>query len=477
MPSTLLFIYSEEREKLAFFEKTIKGALKKNARILILFPTNARRERFSQKLKKPFSEEIGQHIILGLRSAILNPPDNLAAIIIDDEHHHGYYEQRHPRFDATKAAEIISQELGVQLIFSSPAPSLERYYKAEQGLYAFSQPSLPLKQEGTAITLIDIKNEAQTAISHSLKEKIALTLKEKQKVLLFLNRRGLATIVFCQDCKYTFLCHICETPLVYHHSKKQLLCHRCNAKEDVPLFCPKCKSPEIQFKGKGTEKVIEELRALFPEASSSRLDLESRSLPLSLPDIIVGTQLVFSNIPLPLITRVKLLGVISADTILNLPDFKNHERTFQMLTEIRLFAEANALPLIIQTSRPENYAITSAAKGEYQLFYRQELEQRQKFYYPPFCHLIKLSALFKAKDQGEKAVFSLFQGLDKMVKIWYNKKIQVLPPFCSDYKVKAKYQWSIMLKTSVLPSHKSVHALLKQVPLNWNIEVDAEGLS
>ena len=316
---------------------------------------------YQGSLNTKFQSLINTTVFLGLRSSVIAPHTNLATVIIDDEHHPLYREQRNPHIDATVVAEARWSATGVQLIFASYAPSLQRYHAAQRGAM-----NLIEAKRGTLThdaVLIDTRNEAQHTISLALQKAIQETLARNKKVLLLLNRRGLATWVFCTDCKKVCICPHCETPTVFHKITRMLICHYCNFQEPLPLFCPACKNPDLQLRGKGTEKVVEELKELFHHASIARVDLDNPSILTTMADITIGTQMLFTALPASLLSETGLIGVISADTALNMPVLTAPEHTFQLLMHTLVLSASYHIPVMVQTMLPEHYAILNALSG------------------------------------------------------------------------------------------------------------------
>ncbi|HEB01423.1 MAG TPA: primosomal protein N', partial [Candidatus Portnoybacteria bacterium] len=337
-------------------------------------------------------------IIIGPRSAIFAPVKNLEKIIITQEHDPSYKSsEQAPRYDARKVAQKLAQLTRAKLILESPTPSIETYYQASQNKYQLKVSSLSFPSR---LSIVDMKEEIAkgnySIFSYLCQEAIEKVLRKKQKAILFINRRGTATFIICRDCGYVVKCPLCEVPLVYHilsysQKKDKLICHHCNHHQEAPTLCPKCQSHRIKYFGTGTQRVETEVKKLFPSAKVVRLDsdlpekIQTKVIQTWLSqqaDVLVGTQMIARIPDLP---KISLVGVITADTILHLPDFKASERTFQMISQIvSLGNEA-----IIQTYNPESSTFQAIAKREAKSFYQKEIQARKALAYPPFSQLVK----------------------------------------------------------------------------------------
>ncbi len=486
---SILLQYHTWQSKLDFFATYIHKAHEKGITVLIVFPTKAHLQQYRESLGIDLTALINTTLFLGLRSSVVASYPNLArqnfatqnlgglaTVIIDDEQHPLYREQRSPHADATMIAFERWHNSATQLIFASYAPSLIRYHMARGGALDYIERGGVTPHHAT---LIDMRTEAKCTISMALQREIQNTLTQHKKVLLFLNRRGLATIVICSDCKKVCTCPHCEVPTVFHKMTRTLSCHHCEFQEPLPLFCTSCKNPDLQLRGKGTEKVVEEIQQLFTHAKVARIDLDNPSFSAReadsegkpLPDIIIGTQMLFTSIPTQLLAATGLIGIISADTALNLPLLNAPERTFQLLMQSMMLSASYDIPLMVQTLLPEHYAIIHAIHADTAGFYEQELNMRKQFMYPPYSHLIKLSALYKTSSKGEQHAEKLYEHLTSY-QLPPTSLPTILPPRLHDQKVRAHYQWSILIKSPVKADHPHIHELLAKVPLEWNIEVD-----
>ena len=368
-------------------------------------------ERFDQwnKIKEGRAK-----IIIGARSAIFAPAVNLGTIIIDEEHDESYSSESSPRYDAIEVAEYLAKKFDIPLILGSATPCMRTFYKAEQG----NITKLTLSQRANNsslpdVEIIDLREELASGnkkmLSTKLQNELEANLLRGKQTILFLNRRGFSTFIMCRDCGETLKCSRCNITLTYHKNEGKLKCHYCGLEENVARECPHCHSKNIKYFGAGTQKLEEEVKELFPSASTIRMDIDTVSKKNSHEeiinkfkneniDILIGTQMVVKGHHFP---NVTLVGVISADSNLNIGDFRASEKTFQTLTQVagRAGREGDKGKVIIQTYNPEHYAIEYAKSQNYDMFFNTELELRKQLKYPPFCDIIVLS--MSSKDETE----------------------------------------------------------------------------
>ncbi len=535
----VLLHYQNWQEKLIVYIKIIKQLLNKNLKgqILIIVPQITDIQKIYNYLNYYFPDQIAilnnklsktffwqewqkiyfqkAKIILGTRSAIFSPIQNLSMIIVDDEESLSEYKsEQNPRYNVQKLAEKLSEFAKAKLIFSSQAPSIEIFYNAQN---KSTSTIFCLYKKKSNIKIINLQDEWQkknySLISDNLEEAIKQNLEKKQKIFLFLNRRGAGTIIKCQDCKYLFKCPNCQLPLIFNYlptqisyelrvtsypprlahfdllsSAKQaafseagkLICFHCNFTQNIPTKCPHCQGVNIKTFGIGIQRVEKEIKKLFPEAKILRIDKDTQistsyKLQVTSYDIIIGTQFFFKQFNQPSIFN--LIGVISADSLLYRPDFRSSEKTFQQLSKIINWANIQQseveLPIvIIQTHSPENYVIQALAQQNYNFFYNSEIEMRKKFNYPPFCKLIKLIYQNSDFKKVEKETNEL---VDKL-KMYFSssKTFEVIGPISPMIpKIKEKYRKQIILKiypTFHFPA--SIKKLLNELDENWIIDTD-----
>jgi primosomal protein N' (replication factor Y) (superfamily II helicase) len=341
-------------------------------------------------------------VVVGARSAIFAPFENLGIIIIDEEHETSYKQEENPRYHARDVAIHRAGQYLCPVVLGSATPSLETFARAEKGVYKKLTLSKRMNdQDLPSVEIIDMREELRegnrSMFSRVLFEKLKDRLLKKQQTVLFLNKRGHSSFVMCRDCGLVIQCPHCEISLTYHRAGNNMKCHYCGFEEKVPSLCPECQSEHIRYFGTGTQKVEEELAKLLPEARVIRMDVDTTTRKGSherlltdfkegKADILLGTQMIAKGLDFPNIT---LVGVLSADTMLHLPDFRSSEKTFQLLTQVSGRAGRHQLPgeVVIQTYTPEHYSIELAGEQDFDRFYAKEMMMRKIHRYPPFYYL------------------------------------------------------------------------------------------
>ncbi|MBD3359887.1 MAG: primosomal protein N' [Candidatus Buchananbacteria bacterium] len=384
-------------------------------------------------------------VIIGTRSAIFAPFKNLGAIIIDQEESENHkQEEPNPRYNAKTVALKIKELINCKLFFVSAAPSLNSLYNIQQKKWQYFEiDKLKAQPE---ITIIDKQEEFRkgnySIFSEELLNKVEYNLKRAKKIFLFLNRKGFATLATCQDCGEIAICPHCNLPLTLHSNKK-IVCHHCGFLKDLFLFCPKCKGSNIKLTGTGTEKVEIEIKKMFPTSHVLKLDLETplNDKDLNNSDIIIGTCYAFDQIDWQLIN---LIGVINADTLFYLPDFRAMEKTFNLLVKLTIYLSDNQKQLLIQTMTPDNYVFKSIKKLDYKSFYINEIKERQNFNYPPISKLIRLIYQNFEFNAGQKEIEQIYHDLIDKVD---NKKISISSPLAAyTQQVRGRWRWQIIIK-------------------------------
>ena len=343
-------------------------------------------------------------IIIGARSALFTPANDVGAIILDEEQDMSYKQDESPRYHARVVAEILARRHGAILVLGSATPSLESYARAQAGdLTLLTMPerigSQPLPQVRAVDMREELRRGRRTIISLALRELLTETLARHEQAIIMLNRRGYSTFIMCRSCGAVITCADCGLPLVYH-ANGALVCHHCDLRAAVPETCPKCGSRYIKYFGSGTEKLEEELGQLLPAARLVRMDRDTTGRKFAHTeiltqfrrrnfDILLGTQMVAKGHDLP---GVQTVGIISADASLNLPDFRAAERCFMLITQTAGRAGRHGArgEVIVQTYNPEHYAVQAALRQDYEAFYVREIELRRELFYPPFSRLVKL---------------------------------------------------------------------------------------
>lgn len=438
----------------------------------------------------------GAKVVVGARSAVFSPLKNLKLIIVDEEHEPSYKQSDVPRYNARDVAVKRGQMQSCLVMLGTATPSLESYNNAVTGRYAMLRlPSRIDSRPMASVRIVDLKSRPKDTpdaevgersavsggaagslrenvaspvkrspaadsgwlFSETLNDKMADRLAKGEQVILFLNRRGHSTFVQCRDCGVSFRCPRCEVTLTYHSDPPRLFCHYCGHSSFGVKQCPKCAGSNFWFGGVGTQKVENEIKRMFPDVGVLRMDVDStrrRGSQRSMVEkfssgkalVLLGTQMVAKGLDFPGVT---LVGVVYADTQLNLPDFRASERTFQLLTQVAGRAGRGALPgeVIIQTFLPEHPSLKAAARQDFDLFCKGEIEDRRSLKFPPFSRLIDVS--FSADDEGE--VIQCSERVKKRVEEWLNEKgitsVDVMGP--APYpiaRLRNKSRWHITLR-------------------------------
>ncbi len=415
-------------------------------------------ERYDQwnKIKKGLAK-----IVIGARSAIFAPIQNLGLIIIDEEHDQSYKSETTPKYNTREIARYLAKENNISIVFGSATPDLDTYFKAQNGeieLLELTQRANNAKLP--EVEIVDLRNELEqgnkTMISGKLHKEIKENLKKHKQTILFLNRRGFSTFIMCRDCGHTIKCKNCDITLTYHANAKKLKCHYCGYEEEIAKECPECHSKNIKYFGAGTQKLEEQIHLLFPQANTIRMDVDTVTKKNSHEeilnkfkneniDILIGTQMVVKGHHFP---NVTLVGVIAADTSLNVDDFKANEHTFQILTQVagRAGREKEQGKVIIQTYNPDNFSIECAKKQNYKLFYDTEIMLRKQLKYPPFCDIIVIGISSENKNEAFKITEKLHKYLKNRV-ISENIGIMLYKGMPAPIdKIKNKYRFRIIIK-------------------------------
>lgn len=400
-------------------------------------------------------------IVVGPRSAIFSPMSNIGLIVVDEEHETSYKQEDTPRYHARETAIERARIANCPVILGSATPSLESYYKAEKGEYKLLRLKKRIDDRPLpGVVIVDMKKEIEkrkkaAIISSYLRNKIEEALKDKKQIMLFLNRRGFATYINCRNCGSTIKCQRCASVLVYHYSKKGLICHYCGWMLPVPKICPECKSAYLSFSGKGTEKIESEIHRLFPAAGIDRMDADVtkkkgshdrilKKVKEGATSILIGTQMIAKGHDFP---QVTLVGVISADVSLNIPDFRGSERTFDLLTQVGGRAGRGKDPgeVVIQTYTPGHYAISEAVRHDYEAFYKKEVVFREELDLPPFSNIIKITLRAGRESAAKESAGKLSKYLKDGLK---GEKAAVVGPAPGIMpKLKNRYIWNIIIKT------------------------------
>ena len=396
-------------------------------------------------------------IVIGARSAIFAPLNNIGLIIIDEEHSDSYKQtDTNPRYNAKDIAIIRGLYYNCPVIMGSATPSLEVMARANKGVYKLlSLPNRINGKELPVVKIIDMNDKIKKSKGHFSSD-LVLSIDEKlnkgEQVILFLNRRGYSSFVTCKNCGYTFKCPHCDISLTYHKSSNTLRCHYCGYGTKVYDTCPECKEKSINDLGVGTQKIEEELNELFPDARVLRMDFDTTSRKGAHEemiesfknheyDILLGTQIVAKGLDF---ANVTLVGVINADTSLNIPDFRSSENTFSLLSQVagRSGRSEKTGEVIIQTFNPEHYAISFAKKHDYLGFYNKEMEMRKILKYPPFYYLCYI----KISGKDPNYIFGEANKIKRSLERNLLSTNILGPSQCTIFKVNNIYRYGIILK-------------------------------
>ena len=443
---------------------------------------------------------VGEHrVVVGPRSAVFAPVEHLGLIVLDEEHESTYKQDNEPRYSTAMMARYLAREAGAALVMGSATPSIESAWRAEVGTYrrlelpgrvnpAGSSTGSASATSGMAlpeVEIVDLRLELQrgnaSLLSEALRDAVETTLRRREQAILLLNRRGTSTVVLCRTCGHRIICPNCDIPLVYHRDRQQMICHRCDHREIPPRVCPECNG-RLDYFGAGTQRVEEEVRQLYPGARVLRWDQDAvrqqggydamlGRVERQEVDIIVGTQMVAKGFDLPKVTAI---GVVQADTLLYLPDFRSPERTFQLLTQVagRAGRRAPGSTVVVQTYTPEHYAIVAASRHDYAAFYEEEIDFREQHGFPPFTRLVRY--LFRHEKESAAALESelMARAVAREARL-RGVEIDILgptPAFAA--RVRGAYQWQIVLRAH------NLDPLLDDLPIRpgWVVDVDPQSM-
>lgn len=431
-------------------------------RVAVLHSRLSDGERFDQwhRIKKGEAD-----IVIGPRSAVFAPVQKLGLLIIDEEHSDSYKSDITPRYHAREVAQKRADLANCPLILGSATPSLESYFHGQVGTYKLLRmPSRVMDRKMPKVHIIDMRNELKagnrTIFSKRLRNAITDRLEKREQIILFLNRRGHSKYVFCRNCGYAEKCKNCSISLTFHFETKKLVCHHCGHKRDTHASCPDCGSPAIDYFGRrgfGTEIVEREIQKAYPSAKVLRFDADSTAKKNAHQhiledfrnqkiDILIGTQMVAKGLDFP---NVTLVGVVVADTALNLPDFRASEQTFSLLTQVagRSGRADVAGEVIIQTYMPDHYCISSVQEHDYLSFYEKEVEARSSLQYPPYTHV----AILLLRGKNENEVIDTANNLSGHLRIMQTDQfpdVKILGPAPAPLsKIDGKFRWHFLLRS------------------------------
>ncbi|MDE6664969.1 MAG: primosomal protein N' [Ruminococcus sp.] len=471
--------------KTSVFEKLISDTVSSGRQVMMLIPEISLTPQILKRFRSLFGERVavihsgltlGQRldeykrirngdadIVIGTRSAVFAPLDNIGLIILDEEGERSYKSDINPRYNAHDVAKQRCAYHGSTLLLASATPSVESYYLAEKGIYRLIKMnkryrSTPLPE----VSIIDMSDERMdgntTEFSRTLVEEINFNLRNGEQTILLLNRRGYHTIISCVDCGQPVYCPNCSVPLTYHRKNGRLMCHYCGYAGELVKSCPSCNSDRLKSMGFGTQKLEEELSMYFPTAKILRMDADTTFSRHSYEknftdfrngryDIMIGTQMIGKGLDFP---NVTLVGVLSIDKALYAGDFRSYERTFSLITQVvgRSGRGERRGRAVLQTFIPEHYIINLAAAQNYEDFYKEEIAIRRTMIFPPVCDMCVFC--FSGTDDistknGASAVLDLMR--ENLRKLNPRTPVRVLGPVkCSYGKINGRYRWRIIMK-------------------------------
>ncbi len=417
-------------------------------------------------------------VVVGARSAIFAPLNNIGIIVVDEEHETSYKAENAPTYHAIEVASFRAKTHGANLVLASATPSVESYYKAKSGIYRLlTLTHRPTAQDLPEVSVVDMRlemaNGNRSCLSQPLQRELRKNKDAKKQSILFLNRRGFSSFVSCRNCGFVIKCKNCDVSLTYHKTRSTLTCHYCGYTIKKPTTCPDCGSGYIKEFGTGTQKVEEELRELFPDFSIIRMDVDTTSGKAShesllsrfsseKADVLLGTQMVAKGLDFPDVT---LVGVLAADQSLCVDDFRANERAFNLITQVCGRAGRGNSPgrALIQTYMPENDVISMAKQQDYLTFYQNEIEIRRQLAYPPFCDIV--SVLFTSESQ--KGLFAYAQKiageLRRVLEKDYGAGFSILGP-CESVitRIGGRYRQRLWVKCHLNEKAENIFARLRE---------------
>jgi primosomal protein N' (replication factor Y) len=422
-------------------------------------------------------------VIVGPRSALFSPVHNLGLVVLDESHEPAYKQDQSPRYHAARIASQIGVLTEAKVVLGSATPSLTDYYLATKHAAVVKMKERAISGSDEIKTqIIDLKDRsnfsASRYFSSQLIDAIKQTLKAKKQVLIYLNRRGSARLILCNKCGWQLLCPNCDVPLVYHGDDHSVRCHICGFLDTPPGICPTCQNPDIIYKSIGTKALIDEVIRLFPDRTIQRFDSDNLAgehvhelydkLHKGEIDILVGTQLLAKGLDLP---RLGLVGIISAETSLSLPDYSSEERAFQLLYQVigRVGRGHNKGEVILQSYEPNSVIVQAAIERDYGKFYDYSIKERQQFRFPPFSYLMQLTCRRATLKGAEQAAKNLKEQL-----VQQRLAVEIIGPAPSFYSKKGKYYyWQIVIKSK---ERSRLLELAKTIPQDWIVDIDPVNL-
>ncbi len=402
-------------------------------------------------------------VVIGARSAIFAPFDDIGLLILDEEHETSYKSESNPRYHAREIAKYRAMQYGATVVYASATPSIESFYRAQQGEYKLLELTKRYNDQSLPdVQIVDLAQELQrgnrSVVSSVLQREIEENLKNRQQTILLMNRRGHSTFVSCRSCGYAVKCPHCSITLTYHFKENQLICHYCGYTQNNITVCPECGSKHVKQFGTGTQKVEQQLQELFPAARICRMDGDTtgrksahekilNAVEQKEIDILLGTQMVAKGLDFP---NVTLVGVIAADTMLNVNDFRASERAFALLAQVcgRAGRGDIAGRAVIQTYMPTDKTLLFAARHDYLGFYQNEIRLRQFLRYPPFSEMVYIIVSGEEQEQTQRYMADLARRLTAELHSGNGTTELLGPGPAGILKVKNRYRYGLLIKTS-----------------------------
>jgi primosomal protein N' (replication factor Y) (superfamily II helicase) len=485
----------------------IQEQLKQDKQILFLVPEIALTTQLILRLRSAFGSVVGIYhsrfseqervevwnevlkgknsaykIIIGARSSLFLPYNQLGLIIIDEEHDFSFKQQDPaPRYHARDAALYLANKHGAKVLLGSATPSLETYYNATQKKYGYVELNTPYSQTGgTSLELCDLKvyeqsSQMKSSLTPPLFNAIQLALMNKEQVILFQNRRGFAPYTECKQCAHVPHCVQCDVALIYHKQTQKLSCHYCGYTINPLKTCPSCGGTDLRFKGLGTEKIEEDIEVLFPNAKIGRMDLDSTRSKHAYKqliddfearniDILIGTQMVTKGLDFD---NVTVVGILNADSLLTFPDFRSHERAYQLITQVRGRAGRKEKPgrVFVQTNHTQHAVLNYVATQNWKLFYEEQLKERAQYNYPPFSRLMEISIA----DKSVNEVNAMAHEFGMKLKAAFSSNV-LGPEFPIVSKIKNLYYKRLLIKLNRNDSPQKVRQCINEQVVNLYFE-------
>lgn len=424
-------------------------------------------------------------VVVGARSALFSPLKDIGLVVVDEFHDTAYKQEQAPHYQASRVAARLASLHKAQLILGSATPTVSDYYAFEQKhlpILRMRERALNPQTREADVSVIDLKNRnhfrRSAWLSDAMIHDIGSAFRRKEQALVFLNRRGTARLVLCQSCGWQALCPRCDLALTYHGDTHMMQCHTCGFSQKTPSSCQQCSAENIIFRAIGTKSLVTELERLFPDAvikrfdsdtaKSEKLEKQYADIRNGSVDILVGTQMLGKGLDLP---KLSVLGVVLADTSLSFPDYTAEERTFQLLTQVIGRVHRGHIPgtIHVQTYHPESLLLKAAIEKDYTKFYKQQINERKQFGFPPFRHVAKLTCSRASATGAKHSANKLAEYLREN-----GKRIEVIGPSPSFVeKTHNRYRWQIVVKAV---NRNLLVDIIKELPANWSYDIDPNNL-